>query len=446
LAGLDEAKPGAVPEEAKQPGEALSLRWDWVERSIWTERMLEALMKGVKGGVWFSLIDKVFRPGTLNAAWETVKRNGGSAGVDHQGIKDFERGLAGEMERLAEELRTGSYRPRPIRRVYIDKPGSKEKRPLGIPCVRDRVVQAALRLVIEPIFEREFASHSYGFRPKRGCKDALREVERLLKGGYTHVVDADLKAYFDTIPHASLMADIGCYIADGRVLGLIEGFLKQDILENMVHWTPEKGSPQGAVISPLLANLYLHPVDKAMAEAGYEMIRYADDFVIPCRSREEAEKALATVQRLTLERGLTLHPGKTRVVDLAVPGEGFDFLGYHFEKGTRWPRRKSLKKLKDAIRSKTGRSNGQSLAAIVEEVNNTLGGWFEYFKHSNKWTFPSIDSWVRRRIRSVLRKRIGLKGISRGHDHQRWPNRFFRDHGLFSLVEAHATLLQSSGR
>jgi RNA-directed DNA polymerase len=328
----------------------------------------------------------------------------------------------------------------------MDKPGSKEKRPLGIPCVRDRVVQAALRLVIEPIFEKEFAPHSYGFRPKRGCKDALREVERLLKAGYSHVVDADLKAYFDTIPHASLMADIGCYIADGRLLGLVEGFLKQDILENMVHWTPEKGSPQGAVISPLLANLYLHPVDRAMAEAGYEMIRYADDFVILCRSREEAEKALGIVQRLTLERGLTLHPGKTRIVDLTVPGEGFDFLGYHFEKGTRWPRRKSLKKLKAAIRSKTGRSTGRSLAGIIEEVNHTLRGWFEYFKHSNKWTFPSIDSWVRRRIRSILRKRVGLKGISRGHDHQRWPNRFFRDHGLYSLVEAHGTLLQSSRR
>ncbi len=446
MARLDEAKPGAVLKEAKQPGETLSEKWDWVEHSIWTERMLEALVKGVKGGVWFSLIDKVFRPQTLHAAWATVKRNGGSAGVDHQGVKDFERDLAGEIERLAEELRTGSYRPRPIRRVYIDKPGSKEKRPLGIPCVRDRVVQAALRLVAEPIFEREFAPHSYGFRPKRGCKDALREVESLLKAGYSHVVDADLKAYFDTIPHASLMADIGCYIADGRVLGLIEGFLKQDILENMVHWTPEKGSPQGAVISPLLANLYLHPVDRAMAEAGYEMIRYADDFVILCRSREEAEKALGIVQRLTLERGLTLHPEKTRVVDLAVPGEGFDFLGYHFEKGTHWPRRKSLRKLKEAIRSKTGRSNGHSLAVIIEETNRTLRGWFEYFKHSNKWTFPSIDSWVRRRIRSILRKRIGLKGISRGHDHQRWPNHFFRDHGLFSLVEAHATLLQSSRR
>jgi len=446
MAGVNEGKPGEVLKEAKQPGETLPARWDWVERSIWTERMLEALAEGVKGGVWFSLIDKVYRPGTLYAAWAKVKRNGGSAGVDHQRIKEFERDLRGEIERLAEELRTGKYRPRPIRRVYIDKPGRKEKRPLGIPCVRDRVVQAALGLVIEPIFEREFAPHSYGFRPRRGSKDALREVDRFLKAGYTHVVDADLKSYFDTIPHEPLMADIGGYIADGRVLGLIEGFLKQEILENMTHWSPEKGSPQGAVISPLLANLYLHPVDVAMAGAGYEMIRYADDFVILCRSREEAEEALAMVQRLTLERGLTLHPEKTRVVDVAVAGQGFDFLGYRFENGTRRPRNKSLKKLKDTIRSKTGRSNGHSLAVIIEDVNGTLRGWFEYFKHSHKWTFAPIDSWVRRRIRSILRGRIGLKGISRGHDHQRWPNQFFRDHGLFSLVDAHASLLQSSRR
>ena len=448
MAKADEDRPGAVTCQGgtKQPGEALSVKWDWAEHSIWTERMLEALVEGVKGGVWFSLIDKVFRPRTLCAAWATVKRNGGSAGTDHQSIKDFERDLAGEIERLAEELRTGNYRPRPIRRVYIDKPGSKEKRPLGIPCVRDRVVQAALRLVIEPIFEKDFVPHSYGFRPRRGSKDALREVDRLLKAGYTHVVDADLKAYFDSIPHEPLMTDIGRYIADGRVLGLIEGFLKQGILEGIALWTPEKGSPQGAVISPLLANLYLHPVDMAMAAAGHEMIRYADDFVILCRSREEAEKALALVQRLTLERGLTLHPDKTRVVDIACTGQGFDFLGYHFEGGTRRPRKKSLKKLKDAIRSKTGRSNGHSLTVIIEEVSRTLRGWFEYFKHSNKWTFPAIDSWVRRRIRSILRKRTGHRGISRGFDHQRWPNQFFREHGLFSLVGAHETLLRSSRR
>lgn len=444
----DEMKPGTVFRSggAKQPGEASPVKWEWVERSIWSERMLEALVKGVKGGVWFSLIDKVYRPATLYAGWKTVKKNRGSAGTDHQSIKNFEQNLEGEIGRLSEELRTGSYRPRPIRRTYINKSVGKEKRPLGIPCVRDRVVQAALRLVIEPIFEKEFVAKSYGFRPRRGCKDALREVDGLLKVGYTYVVDADMESYFDSIPHDSLKAEVGQYVADGRVLGLIEGFLKQDILEGMAHWTPEKGSPQGAVISPLLANLYLHPVDAGMAAAGYQMVRYADDFVIPCRSREEAEKALALVQSLTVERGLTLHPEKTRLVNVADSGQGFDFLGYHFEGGTRRPRKKSLKKLKEAIRFKTGRSNGHSLAVIIEGVNSILRGWFEYFKHSHKWTFPSIDSWVRRRIRSILRKRIGLKGISRGLDHRRWPNQFFRDHGLFSLVDAHRALLQSSER
>jgi RNA-directed DNA polymerase len=435
-----------VPEGAIQAGEANPKDWDWVERHVWTERMLEALVKGVKGGVWFSLIDKIQRPSTLAAAWVAVKRNGGGAGSDHQSIEDFEKDLAEEIARLSDALRTGSYRPRPIRRAYIDKPGSKEKRPLGIPCVRDRVVQGALRMVIEPIFENVFVGHSYGFRPKRGCKDALREVERLLRAGYTHVADADIKAYFDNIPHGPLMADIGRYIADGRVLELIESFLKQDILEDMVLWTPEKGSPQGAVVSPLLANLYLHPVDVAMAATGFEMIRYADDLVILCRSEAEARRALDLLGRLTTERGLTLHPDKTRLVDASVPGEGFDFLGYHFERGKRWPRPKSMRKLKDSIRSKTKRSNGRSLAAIIEDVNGALKGWFGYFKHSHKPTFPIVDKWVRRRLRSILRKRKRLHGISRGHDHFRWPNGFFRVHGLFSLVEAHKTLLQSSSR
>jgi len=442
----DETQPGAVPERATQAGEASPRDWDWVERHVWTERMLEALEKGVKGGVWFSLIDKVYRPSTLYAAWAGVKRNGGSGGTDRQSIEDFERNLESEIARLSEELRTGSYRPRPIRRAYIEKLGSKEKRPLGIPCVRDRVVQGALRIVIEPIFENVFVPHSYGFRPGRGSKDALREVERLLKAGYVHVVDADLKAYFDTIPHGPLLADTGQYIGDGRVLELIGAFLKQEVLEDMCLWTPEKGSPQGAVISPLLANLYLHPVDVAMARAGFEMIRYADDLVILCQSEAEAHRAYELLSDLTTQRGLTLHPEKTRLVDVSIPGEGFDFLGYHFEKGTRWPRKKSLRKLKDTIRSKTKRSNGHSLAVIIDGVNRTLRGWFEYFKHSRKYTFPMIDKWVRRRLRSILRKRMGLHGISRGHDHFRWPNDFFRARGLFSLVEAHRALLQSSTR
>jgi RNA-directed DNA polymerase len=300
--------------------------------------------------------------------------------------------------------------------------------------------------VIEPIFENVFVPQSYGFRPGRGCKDALRQLESLLKAGCTHVVDADLKAYFDSIPHAPLLADIGQYIADGRVLALVGAFLKQDILEDLTLWTPEKGSPQGAVVSPLLANLYLHPVDVAMMKAGFEMIRYADDLVILCRSEAEARRALALLEDLTQERGLTLHPEKTRLVDVSVPGAGFDFLGYHFERGTRWPRKKSLNKLKATIRTKTNRSNGQSLSAIIDDVNRSLRGWFEYFKHSRKWTFPMIDKWVRRRLRSILRKRIGLHGISRGFDHYRWPNKYFRAHGLFSLVEAHKALLQSSTR
>jgi RNA-directed DNA polymerase len=440
-----ETKPVAVPETAKQTGEARSL--DWVERSIWTERMLEALVKGVKGGVWFSLIDKVYRPSTLQAAWQAVRRNGGSAGTDHESVEKFEKSLMENIAGLAEELRTGTYRPRPIKRVYIDKLGSKEKRPLGIPAVRDRVVQTAMRLVIEPIFEIRFRPHSYGFRPNRGCKDALREVERLLKAGYTHVVDADLKAYFDSIPHEGLMGEVGRYIADGRMLDLAERFLGQDILEGLSRWSPEKGTPQGAVISPLLANLYFHPVDEAMEAAGFEMIRYADDFVIMCRDESEANQALQLVRQLITERGLVLHSEKTRVVDIALPGQGFDFLGYHFEGGTRWPRKKSLKKLKDAIRSKTGRSNGHSLSVITANVNQTLKGWFEYFKHSHKWTFPALDGWIRRRLRSILRKRSnGSKGISGKMDHIYWPNKFFREQGLFSLVEAHRTLLQSSSR
>ena len=258
--------------------------------------------------------------------------------------------------------------------------------------------------------------------------------------------DADIKAYFDNIPHEPLLADIGCFIADGRVLELIRSFLKQDVLEDLTLWTPEKGSPQGAVISPLLANLYLHSVDVAVADAGFEMIRYADELVILCRTGEEARQALEMLGSLTIERGLTLHPEKSRLVDLSLPGEGFDFLGYHFERGARWPRAKSMKKLKDAIRSKTRRSHGDSLAEILEDVNRILRGWFEYFKHSHHPTFAMVDKWVRRRLRSILRKRQGLHGISRGHDHFRWPNAVFRAHGLFSLAEAHRALAQSSLR
>ncbi|RPJ09846.1 MAG: group II intron reverse transcriptase/maturase [Deltaproteobacteria bacterium] len=406
--------------------------------------MLEALEQGVKGGVWFSLIDKVYRPETLRRAWLRVKANKGGAGTDHQSIEGFERDLERNLHKLHEELRTGSYQPRPILRTYIEKPGSRDKRPLGIPCVRDRVVQSALRFVVEPIFERIFHPRSYGFRPERGCKDALREVDRLLKAGYVWVVDADFEDYFGSIPHEPMLREVEQHIGDGRVLGLLKAFLKQGIMEGLAQWTPEKGTPQGAVISPVLANLYLNSVDGAMEAAGYRMVRYADDLVILCRSREEAEGALKQVQGQTTGKGLRIHSEKTRLVDARIPGQGFDFLGYHFEAGTRWPRKKSLKKLKEAIRKKTGRSNGKSLECIVGDVNGTLRGWFEYFKHSNKRAFPRLDQWIRRRLRSILRRRHKRKGISRGYDHYRWPNRYFRAAGLFSLEDAQRALLQSS--
>jgi RNA-directed DNA polymerase len=444
-------KPAAVPRLAKRAGEVLKPpgetgAWTWTEPTVWTPRMLTALEVGVKGGKWYSLIDKVCPEDTLHSAFMQVKENKGAAGVDHVTIAQFARGLDANLRRLSEELRQGTYRPQRIRRHYIPKPGSKELRPLGIPTVRDRVVQTALRMVLEPIFERDFAEHSYGFRPGRGCKDALRQVEQLLKAGYVHIVDADLKSYFDTIPQQRLLTLVGRKVTDGRILALIEAFLEQGILDGDREWTPEEGTPQGAVVSPLLSNIYLDPFDHLMAERGFEMVRYADDFVVLCRSPEEAAAALAEVQHWTAEAGLTLHPTKTRLVDARK--ESFDFLGYHFEAGRRWPRSKSLKKFKDTIRAKTKRTSGHSLPMIIVDINRTLRGWFAYFKHSHPKTFHLMDGWIRRRLRSLLRKRLGRKGIAKVHgaDHQRWPNAFFAAHGLFSLQDAHALARQSSRR
>jgi RNA-directed DNA polymerase len=289
-------------------------------------------------------------------------------------------------------------------------------------------------MVLEPIFEYEFAEQSYGFRPGRGCKDALRQVDALLKSGFTYIVDADLKSYFDTIPHDRLMTLVGQKVSDGRVLTLIEMFLKQNILEDLQEWTPETGSPQGAVISPLLSNIYLNPLDHLLAQKGFEMVRYADDFVILCRSPEEASQALAVVQEWTASAGLTLHPTKTRIVD--AQEDAFEFLGYRFVRGRRFPRAKSIKKLKDAIRAKTKRNSGQCLPAIIGSLNPTLRGWFGYFKHSYKTTFTTLDGWIRMRLRSILRKRQGRRGRGRGSDHQRWPNAYFAKHGLYSLKTA----------
>jgi RNA-directed DNA polymerase len=434
-------RPAAVPFPAKRAGSELT-RWWWTEPAVWTERMLTALDEGVKGGMWYSLIDKVYAPRNLAAAWARVQANAGAAGCDGQSIAAFAEQAERHLQQLHEQLRTGSYQPLPVRRVWIDKPGSTEKRPLGIPAIRDRVVQTALRQVLEPIWEVGFAEQSYGFRPGRGCLHALRRVEELLEAGYTFVVDADLKSYFDSIPHERLLADVGHLIADQRILDLVAAYLKAGVLDGLQEWTPEQGTPQGAVISPLLANLYLNEFDHALAQQGYQLVRYADDFVILCRSHAEAERALAAVRQLVEPRGLTLHPSKTRLVDASQAG-GFDFLGYHFERGYRWPRTKSLDKLKDNVRELTPRTHGNALIVIVGRLNRALRGWFHYFKYSHRTTFPRLDKWVRMRMRSILRRRAGRRGRGRGRDHHRWPNAYFTDLGLFDLTTAQGAFCQS---
>ena len=436
-----EAPPASVPTRATQAGEVRA-RWTWTEPTVWTERMLTALEEGVKGGKWFSLIDKVYAARTLEAAWRQVCARAGAAGVDRQTVEQFAAHAEKHLQHLSGEVRTGTYEPQPVRRCWIEKLGSVEKRPLGIPTVKDRVVQTALRLVLEPIFEREFHPHSYGFRPGRGCKDALRHVQRLLEEGATWVVDADIKSYFDTIPHQSLMTELGTHVADGRVLKLLETYLTQGVLEGLEQWTPEAGTPQGAVISPLLANVYLHPVDEAMTAAGYEMVRYADDLVILCRTEADAQRALAALEAQVRSRGLQLHPGKTRIVNAMEPG-GFDFLGYHFERGKRWPRKKSLRKFKDTVRRHTRRTSGVSLAVTIARLNPSMRGWFQYFQHSQSTTFERLDGWIRMRLRSLLRKRSGRRGRGRGSDHQCWPNTYFRAQGLYSLTEAHRLACRS---
>jgi len=395
--------------------------------------MLDTLERGIKGGKWFSLVDKVWdEQHLLLGAWSVI-RNDGAAGVDAQSCAQLEAHLKESVGELARLLKTERYQPRPVKRVWIDKLGSSEKRPLGIPTVRDRVVQTTLTYVLEPIFERDFAEHSYGFRPGRNAQQAIVRVEALLGQGQVWVVDADLKGYFDSIPQDKLLAAVGRKIADGRILRLLEKYLQEGVMESAKEWQPtEQGTPQGAVISPLLANIYLDPLDHQMARSGRDMIRYADDFIILCRSQAEAQEALAEVAAWVKEAGLVLHPSKTRIVDASRPG-GVDFLGWHFERGWKWPREKSVKRFKEVLREQTPRTNGQSLPETIRGLNRRLRGWARYFAGGNGNLYTQLDQWLRMRLRSILRKRARRKGRGRGLDHQRYPNAYFAELGLISL-------------
>ena len=431
----------------KQAGETPD-RWSWVERSVWTERMLNRLAESQEQTVWFSLWDKVWNSDNLSQAMLEVILNGGSAGVDGQTTEQISGNWTEEQKRLQSELHQGQYRPQPARRVWIPKPGTSEQRPLGVPVVRDRVVQAALRHVLEPIFERDFAEQSYGFRPGRSCLHALERMEELLINGYTWVVDVDLKSYFDTIPRKRLLAEIQKRIADGKVLKLLEDYLEAGVWETGKGWQPtEQGTPQGSVISPLLSNIYLNPLDHKMAQKGYEMVRYADDAVVCCRTETEAQEALAEIAAWTEAAGLKLHPTKTRIVSAEGKG-GFDFLGYHFERyheggGLKWPRAKSRKKLRDTLREKLRRGRSGSIPDIIIKINPILKGWLGYFKYSVPSAMKDADQWVRDRIRQIVRRRHKRRGIVKGRERIEYPNRWFEAQGFFSLEKAQAKWIQS---
>lgn len=404
--------------------------------------MLTTLLENrVRGGKWHALIDKVYAPLNLFTASRKVTGKRKAAGVDGQSCEAFEEHLLVETRRLSDEIRTGSYCPHAVRRVHIPKPGRpNETRPLGIPTVRDRVVQRAIVNVIEPILDHQFHERSFGFRHGRGAHDALRIVEQKLQAGCVYVVDADLKGYFDTIPKDRLLALVQEHISDSRMLHLIKLFLDQNILEELREWTPVAGVPQGAVLSPVMSNLYLNPLDHQMSDSGFEMVRYADDFVVLCRSQSEAESALQMITAWVETAGLTLHPTKTKIVDSRV--ESFAFLGYSFRGDQIYPRRESLAKMKTRIKELTPRKRPGSIERIAAELTSVLRGWFGYFRHC-RWTiFKALDAKIRSRLRQLLlqRHRNNPQGLPRT---QRWPNDFFAKAGLYSLRDAHFRFDQS---
>jgi len=431
-----------VPFGATQTADPLGID-QWASPMVWTESMLKTLLENkVRGGKWHTLYDKVYSERNLTvAAWKVIDKQG-AAGIDRQTVDQLDAELLAEITTLQQELKTESYQPKPVRRVEIPKPGTRETRPLGIPTVRDRVVQTALLHVLEPIFDHTFHPRSFGFRHGRGCHDALRCVEQLLEGGNVFVVDADLKGYFDTIPKDRLLQLVKQKVSDHAVLRLIKLYLNQEVMSELSRWTPETGVPQGAVLSPMLSNLYLNPFDHHLAEQGYEMVRYADDFVILCRTQAEAEQALEVVRQWVEQAGLKLHPDKTKIVDSRE--ESFAFLGYTFRGRFRFPRAKSHQKFTDRVRDLTPRQSGDSLTTIVEDLNKMMRGWFNYFRHCFWNVYGGYDSWIRSRLRRILlkRHRTNPEKLPRT---RRWPNRYFAELGLYSLVQAHARFVQSIG-
>lgn len=408
---------------------------------MWTEAMKAAIGPLRRAGrKWYSLYDKVIAPVNLEAAWGRInrrvtgKKRRQGAGVDGVTAAKFADRAEADLRKLGEQLSTGRYSPSPVRRQYIPKLGSTKLRPLGLPTVRDRVVQEACRSMIEPIFEAEFLDSSHGFRPGKSVETACVQVEHYLSEGKVWVVDLDIDKCYDSIPHDPLIDRVARQVSDGKALGLIRSFLKSGVMEEMNIRHETTGTPQGGIISPVLANIFLHDLDVALEKRGTAWVRYADDVVALCQSREEAEQVLEFIREVLQGLGLKLSPEKTRIVHL---DEGFEYLGWHYQGKRRWPRKKSVDKLRHRLRAITRRNRPGSLQFICAELVPVQRGWFNFFRNGNSQSaFNAVDKWLRRRLRSLLRRRHKRRGISRGgRDHHRWPNSYFVQHGFFSLTD-----------
>jgi len=412
-------------------------------------RLQRALYRAAKASPerrFHALYDKVHREDILTRAWGEVRANGGAAGVDGQTIKDVERrGVEEFLEALANELREGRYRPRAVRRVLIPKADGRQ-RPLGIPTVRDRVVQAAAKVALEPIFEADFRDSSYGFRPKRSAHQAVERVRQGVNRGAGWVVDADIAAFFDRIDHAKLLDLMAKRISDRRMLKLLRQWLEAGVLVDGDVLPSDQGVPQGSVISPLLANVALHELDRLWEDHCHQLgqlVRYADDFVIMCRTEAAAREGLRRVGLILARLGLELHPDKTRVVDVRDGHQGFDFLGFHHQKveswrwrGKRylqyWPSRRASQRVRARINAITAPRSRlrESVRSLVAELNRVLRGWGAYFRVGNAGqTFRQLDQYVRERLSLFLQKKAGRSG-------RRWkvhtPD-FFRALGVHHL-------------